>query len=134
ALGIALERQPFREERRAEIVAGELDPRDLVVEADALIVAREQPEIIALAVVLLAEHAVEERALSGKAVQIRRRRVADDPLVILVLLDDDDDMVVNRQTGRTIPRPLRHAPDQRKDEQRKQRCQVLHRNVLLSLA
>jgi len=131
-LGVALERQSLRDQRRAEIVARVLGGRNFVVEADALIVAREQPEIITFAVVLLAEHLGQQRPFGGKPVEIGRRRVADDLLVILVLLDHDDDVVVHRQPGRAIPRPRRHAPHQRNEEQRKEWSQSVHRNVLLS--
>ena len=116
-LGIALEGQPSGEERRAEIAAREFDPRDLVVEANTLIVAREEPEIIALAVVLLAEHARQQRPFGRQPIEVRCGRVADDLAEILVLLDDDDDVVVARQT----PRPNRRRPDHRRRGNRDRR-------------
>ena len=116
-MGVALERQPPGEQRRAEVAVGELDRRDLVAKPDAVIAAREQPEIVALAVVLLAEHMGQQCPLGRQQVQIGRGRVADDLREILVLLDDDDDVVVARQ----IRQPGRRRPDQRRSGSRGRR-------------
>ena len=72
--------------------------RHLICEADVLIARGEQPEIVALAVMLLAEHAAHDRALRRDLAHVRRTRVeAEDLLNILVLFDDNDDVVVDRQ-------------------------------------
>jgi hypothetical protein len=58
-----------RLERIIEMIGG---ARHLIEKADILIAAREQPKIVTLAVVLLAEHAANAGTLCGKCSDIRR--------------------------------------------------------------
>ena len=75
------------------------------METDSLVVSREEPEIVALAVVLLAEHPGEAGAfLLQHLVDIGCGGIPDDFAVVLVFLHHDDDVIVNRESFR----PLEH--------------------------
>ena len=74
--------------------------RNPIEKTDILIAAGEQPEVVALTEVLLAEHALEARPLRCELLQIRRVVAAEDLFVIFVLFDHDYDMVIDRQRRR----------------------------------
>src|SRR5262245_40796704 len=77
-LRIALERQALLDQLLAEIARLErIVPmvgraRHLIEEADIVVAAGEQPEIVTMAVMFLAEHAGEARALGCQLLEIGR--------------------------------------------------------------
>jgi hypothetical protein len=112
-LRVPLEGQTFSDELFAEIagleriiaVAGFAG--HLIEKADVLVAAGEQPEIVALASMLLGEHALEGRSFCCQFPDVRRvKPAAEDLFKILVLFDHDDDVVINRQRRRP-GRPIR---------------------------
>src|SRR5262249_62047885 len=104
ALRITLERKSFLDQLLAEIARHERivgmigGAGHYIRKPDILIAPGEQPEIIALAVMLLAEHAADGGAFLCELANVWRvEPAAEDLLHILVLFDDDDNVIVNRQ-------------------------------------
>ncbi len=103
ALRVPLERKAFLDQLLAEVACPERivgmvgAARHLIEKADILIAAREQPEIVALAEVLLAEHASNAGAFCCQFSNVWRVKLATKDLFkIFVLFNDDHDMVVYR--------------------------------------
>jgi hypothetical protein len=107
AFGIALERQALLDQllaqiaRRERVVGMAGLARDLIEKTDIVVAAGEQPEIVALAEMLLAKHSFEDGALRRQFLEVGGgEAVAEDLIKILVLFDHDDDVVVDRQVRR----------------------------------
>ena len=85
----------------------------LIAKADVLVAAGEQPEIVALAKMLLGEHPLEGRSFCCQFPDVRCvKPVAEDLFKILVLFHHDNDVVINRQRrrpGRSISGHCRTA-------------------------
>src|SRR5262249_45888468 len=102
ALRVSLEREAFLDQLLAEVarlewIIGTGNARHLIEEADILIAAGKEPEIVTLAVVLLAEHVADAGTLCCQFLEVSRVKLASKDLFkILVLFDDDDDVVIHR--------------------------------------
>ena len=107
ALRVPLERETLSDELFAEIAGFEGIiwmvgfAGHLIAKADVLVTAGEQPEIIALAKMLLGKHPLEGRFFCCQFPDVRCvKPAAEDLFKILVLLDHDNDVVINRQRRR----------------------------------
>jgi hypothetical protein len=133
AFRVAFERKAFfdqlfaqiaRHERIVGVIGGAWH---LIGKADILVAAGEQPEIVALAVVLLGEHASNACALRCQASDIRRAGIiSEDLLHIFVFFDDDDDVIVDRQFRRPRDPVRSHRHAWRTDQQSKGVCAHSH--------
>src|SRR5690349_18366127 len=95
---VALERQPLLEKGRPQVRGRERETLvrlggDLVLEADVLVAPREQPEVVPLTVVFLAEHPCEVGPFfAQRNIYVRSLRIADDLAIVFVFLNDNHDV------------------------------------------
>src|SRR4051812_27156232 len=76
-LRISLERESIGDQLLAKVARGQRAARHGIAEADALIAAGEEPEVVALADMLLAIHPAEAGTFGLELVDIGRLRIAD---------------------------------------------------------
>ena len=106
ALRISLEGEAFFDQLLAKVarfewIVGTGNARHLIEKADILIAAGKEPEIVALAVVLLTEHVADAGTFCCQFLEVLRAKLAPKDLFkILVLFDDNNDVVIHRERRR----------------------------------